>query len=225
MNSRTGNTLTLRLDVLPVNNKRMFSLMKYSLDDILLTGDQSITDCLSCCSKKNIFYQIASWKEGFAKELAKEMPNAYLKSKKTSCGSLKAISYRSNYSKFVKKWDFRILAKPKLDAIMMYAVNKTDIKPRKKSRRSTKKKPRRSTKKKSRRSTKKKPRRSTKKKPRRSTKKKPRRSTKKKPRRSTKKKSRRSTKKKSRKSVCRYGVNKNGGCKKKPGPKNRTTKK
>ena len=147
-----GNTLTLRLDVLPVDNKKMFSLMKYSLDDILLTGDQSITDVLSCCSKKNIFYQIASWKESFARELAKEMPNTYLKSKKTSCGTLKAISYNSNYSKFVKKWDFRIRAKPKMDAVVLAALEMrknggvTVKKSKRKSRKSKRKSKRKSRK-------------------------------------------------------------------------------
>jgi hypothetical protein len=95
--------------------------MENSVEDILLTGDQSITDALSCCSSKNIFYQIARWKRMFGKGLAKYMPNQYLKSYKTSCGTLKAIDYHSNYKKFVKDWDFRTLAKPKMDAIIKLA--------------------------------------------------------------------------------------------------------
>ena len=92
--------------------------MENSVNDILVTGDQSITDALSCCSTKNIFYQIAPWKQTFGRNLAKYMPNQYLKSCKTSCGTLKAIKYNSNYNKFVKDWDFRKLAKPKMDAII-----------------------------------------------------------------------------------------------------------
>jgi hypothetical protein len=118
----SGNTFTIRGDILPVNNKKMFSLMHYSVKDILLTGDQSITDALSCCSNKNIFYQIASWKESFAKELAKELPDKYLKHKKTSCGTLKALRYNSNYREFIKKWDFRTLARPKMDAVVLGAT-------------------------------------------------------------------------------------------------------
>ena len=113
------NTLTFRCDILPVPNKMMMKLMSNSVDDILLTGDQSITDALSCCSHKNIFYQIAPWKSDLAKNLAKDMPNANLKKVSTSCGSLRAISYKSNYSKFVKKWDFRNRARGKLDAIVL----------------------------------------------------------------------------------------------------------
>jgi hypothetical protein len=114
-----GPTLTLRCDILPVPNEKMISLIKYSVEDVLLTGDQSITDALACCSNKNIFYQIAPWKSNLAKELSKLLPNIYLKSVSTSCGSLKAISYKSNYKDFVKKWDFRILAKPKMNAMML----------------------------------------------------------------------------------------------------------
>jgi hypothetical protein len=117
-----NNILTFRGDILPVNNKKMLGLLRHSIDDILLTGDQSITDALSCCPKKNIFYQIAPWKEDFGQQLAKHLPNKFLVSKKTSCGTLKAINYTSNYSSFVKKWDFRKLAKPKLDAIIQSTI-------------------------------------------------------------------------------------------------------
>tara|TARA_B110000908_G_C10160234_1_gene405634 strand:- start:252 stop:1133 length:882 start_codon:yes stop_codon:yes gene_type:complete len=113
------NTLTFRCDILPVANKLMMQLMSNSIDDILLTGDQSITDALSCCPKKNIFYQIAPWKSDLAKNLAKDMPNTNLKKVSTSCGSLGAIRYKSNYSAFIKKWAFRNRAKGKLDAIIL----------------------------------------------------------------------------------------------------------
>jgi len=115
------NFLIFRFDVLPAPNTEFLGLMENSVEDILLTGDQSITDALSCCSSKNIFYQIAPWKQTFGRNLAKYMPNQYLKSCKTSCGTLKAVKYKSNYNKFVKEWDFRKLAKPKMDAIIKLA--------------------------------------------------------------------------------------------------------
>ena len=96
--------------------------MKYSLKDILLTGDQSITDALSCCTNKNIFYQIAEWKESLGKQLGKMLPNKYLLSKKTSCGTIKAIKYNSNYQQFLKKYDFRKISKNKLNGILNLAV-------------------------------------------------------------------------------------------------------
>jgi hypothetical protein len=113
--------LNIRGDVLPVPYINMLSVIKYSIKDILVTGDQSITDVLSCCTLKNIFYQIAPWKEKFAKQLAIHLPNKYLLTKKTSCGTIYAIKYNSNYRHFVDKWDFRKLAKPKMDAIILAA--------------------------------------------------------------------------------------------------------
>lgn len=117
-----GNTLTIRGDIYPLSNTRMFSLIKYSLKDILVTGDQSITDVLSCCSDKNIFYQIAEWKENFAMHLAKLLPNKYLLSKKTSCGTVKAIRYRSDYTKFMRDWDFRIRGREAMDALVLSVI-------------------------------------------------------------------------------------------------------
>lgn len=120
--TNVNNILTIRGDILPVNNIKMFSLIKYSIKDILVTGDQSLTDVLSCCSNKNIYYQIAPWKESLGKQLSKELPNKYLSSKKTSCGTLHSIKYDSNYSNFLKQWNFKKLAKPKLNAIMLSTI-------------------------------------------------------------------------------------------------------
>lgn len=121
LKSSNDKILSIRGDVLPLTNIDMIALMRSSEEDILLTGDQSITDALSCCYKKNIFYQIASWKENFASNLSKELPQKFLKRKSTTCGSIKAINFKSDFKDFVDKWDFRKLARPKLDAIMYVA--------------------------------------------------------------------------------------------------------
>ena len=119
----SGRRLTLRCDVLPVANNIMIGIIKYSVADILITGDQSLSDVLSCCAEhKNIFYQIVPWKTDLAKELTKELPNKFLKSSKTSCGCSEAITYKSDYKNFVKKWDFRTRGKAKIDA-MISSVN------------------------------------------------------------------------------------------------------
>jgi hypothetical protein len=115
----SGRTIIFRGDIFPVANSDMLSLMKYSVRDILVTGDQSMTDVLSCCADKNMFYQIAPWKASLGRQLGKKLPNEFLLRKKTSCGSLTAIKYNSDYKNFIKTWDFRKLAKPKLDAICM----------------------------------------------------------------------------------------------------------
>lgn len=123
---QTGKTLTIRCDVLPLANMDMLRLMRYSERDILLTGDQSITDFFSLNKSANIFYQIAGWKENLAKNLEKEMPQHYFKRKRTSCGTVKAIHLKSNFKKFVKKWDFRKLARGKMDAIFLAALERQD---------------------------------------------------------------------------------------------------
>ena len=56
-NEYKNDIITFRSDILPVPYKEMTGLIENSVKDILLTGDQSITDALSCCSDKNIFYQ------------------------------------------------------------------------------------------------------------------------------------------------------------------------
>lgn len=128
LSDKNDNILTFRADIFPVPYKDISSIIKHSVDDVLVTGDQSITDVLSCCGSKNIFYQIAGWKENFASELAKTLPNKYLSKGETSCGTLKAITYKSDYRDFIKKWDFRKLAKPKLDAIISSVKFKKDNK-------------------------------------------------------------------------------------------------
>ena len=120
----TGNKLYYRLDIYPLPNKNMRLLLENSVTDTLITGDQSLTDVLACCVDKNIFYQIVPWKENFAKQLANEMPNRWLYRKRTACGTLKAIKYKSKYTTFKKKWDFRIRAKPKLDGIFYFHAEK-----------------------------------------------------------------------------------------------------
>jgi hypothetical protein len=114
--------LTFRTDVFPVPNKDVATLIAHSLKDVLLTGDQSITDAFSCCENKNIFYQKAPWKANLAKNLAKSMPNRYLKKISTSCGGLEAVNYKSTYSQFVKEWDFRKRARPRMDAIILSVI-------------------------------------------------------------------------------------------------------
>ena len=119
---QNNKTIIFRGDIFPVDNKTMLNLIKYSVDDILLTGDQSITDGLSCCADKNIFYQIAEWKESLGKQLGKMLPNKYLLSKKTSCGTIKAIKYNSDYRKFLQRYDFRKISKNKLNGIFNLMV-------------------------------------------------------------------------------------------------------
>lgn len=117
--NKSDNTMIIRGDILPKPRQEFISLIKYSVDDVLLTGDQSITDAFSCCSNKIIWYQIAPWKKDFASQMSKHIPNKYFKTYKTSCGTIDAINYNPNYRNFLKKYDFRIRGKQIMDAIVL----------------------------------------------------------------------------------------------------------
>ena len=94
--------------------------MKDSVNDILVTGDQSLTDIISCCkSNKTVWYQIAPWKKGLADQLSKYFK--YFKTYKTSCGTLKAINLnlKVNWKDFMKKYDFRVNGKRITDSIII----------------------------------------------------------------------------------------------------------
>jgi ribosomal protein L7Ae-like RNA K-turn-binding protein len=122
---RNENTFIIRGDILPVPNETMLQYIEHSVNDILITGDQSITDVLSCCPTKNIWYQIAPWKENLGSQLAKQMHNKYLASKRTSCGTVKA-KFKSNYKEFIKKNDFVKNFRPLMDEIILSLINKEE---------------------------------------------------------------------------------------------------
>ena len=112
--------LILRGDILPKPRETFISLIKDSVDDILLTGDQSLTDGLSYCKgTKRIWYQVAPWKQELAYELGKVIPNQYLDDFRTSCGTIKGIKLPINNTELIKKYDFRKLGKKRMDAILI----------------------------------------------------------------------------------------------------------
>lgn len=119
-----GNSLIIRSDILPLPRLKFISLMKYSVPDILLTGDQSITDCLSVTTKKHIWYQIAPWKVEFADNLYKILGDKSLSNFRTSCGDLKGINYTVDYKQLIKQYDFRKLGKIRMNSILSFISNK-----------------------------------------------------------------------------------------------------
>lgn len=123
-----GATLILRADVLPQPRPMFISLMKHSVEDILVTGDQSITDCLSHCQSKHIWYQIAPWKTDFAIALAKEIPDKHIENFRTSCGVLRGLKPVS-YKRLLQTNDFRKLGKERMDAILAFIMCKDKYQP------------------------------------------------------------------------------------------------
>lgn len=121
---KLNNILILRGDILPQPRKIFISLIKDSVDDVLLTGDQSITDALSNCKKtKRIWYQTAPWKLDFSYELNKIIPNKYLGDFHSTCGTIKSLNYNLNNKKLIEKYDFRKLGKPVMDSVILQYIN------------------------------------------------------------------------------------------------------
>ena len=116
---KARSKITFRADILPQKREIFISLMKDSIRDILVTGDQSLTDILSCCKRKKVWYQIAPWKQGLARNLHKHLPNKYYGSFKTSCGTIKYVNLDIDWKTFMKNYDFRIQGKKRIDAILI----------------------------------------------------------------------------------------------------------
>tara|TARA_B100001094_G_scaffold147212_1_gene142540 strand:+ start:1175 stop:2500 length:1326 start_codon:yes stop_codon:yes gene_type:complete len=120
--------ITFRADILPQKREIFISLMKDSIRDILVTGDQSLTDIISCCKKKRVWYQIAPWKKGLAQNLQKHLPNKYYNSFKTSCGTVKSVDLDIDWRSFMKDYDFRIHGRKRMDSILISHYNSKDKK-------------------------------------------------------------------------------------------------
>ena len=95
------------------------------MEDVLLTGDQSITDAFSCCSNsKRIWYQAAPWKMLFAEKMAEEIPNINFETFKTACGTIRGLHKSHNYTSFLDRYDFRKLGKVRMDSILNFYMSK-----------------------------------------------------------------------------------------------------
>jgi len=122
-----NKTFILRGDILPKQRPDFISLIKYSVEDVLLTGDQSVTDGIAYSSvNKRIWYQISPWKKDFIHEVSKEIPNKYLDNFRTSCGTLKAIRVTLDNRKLIQNHDFRKKGKKRMDAILKFHSLKDD---------------------------------------------------------------------------------------------------
>jgi hypothetical protein len=111
--------LRIRSDIPPQKYKNMPRMFMNSVNDVLITGDQSLADCLSWVPEKNIWYQTLEWKKNLADNLRRYMPNKFIGKYKTTCGGLKCVKFHSTgYKQLIKKWDFRILGRKKLDRIL-----------------------------------------------------------------------------------------------------------
>lgn len=117
--------LRFRTDVTPLPYDKYTFLFQKCLPDVLITGDQSVTDIASCCKNYTMFYQLMPWKRSFARNLAKVIGANHIKRASTSCGLEKmALDQKSNLASIAQHHDFRKLAKPKFDAIVLAALGR-----------------------------------------------------------------------------------------------------
>ena len=119
--NKNKNIFILRGDILPQPREDFISLIKYSLPDVLLTGDQSVTDGIAYSNlNKIIWYQVCPWKKDLATELSKEINNKYLDNFRTSCGTLKGIHIHPENKKLIKNYDFRKNGKKRMNGILKF---------------------------------------------------------------------------------------------------------
>jgi hypothetical protein len=113
--------LRFRSELTPMPYEKYVSMFNYCLPDVLITGDQSVTDIISCCKDYTIYYQIMPWKKNLAKNLSKVTgaQEDYLRKVRDSCGLQKMSDNKKlNLRKLESQFDFRKLGKAKLDGIV-----------------------------------------------------------------------------------------------------------
>lgn len=125
-----------RGDIFPVPYRDMAGLYANALKPVLITGDQTVTDLLTCCmSIGNIFlYQIRPWKKTFARRLAEELHFEKIQDASENCSEVKGSIVAAGktpsvatINRFRSKNDFELLAKPLIDSIVtMIADNNED---------------------------------------------------------------------------------------------------
>jgi len=117
---KNKNNLILRGDILPQPREKFIDLIVDSIPDVLLTGDESLVDALTCCKDKTIWYQIAPWKQNLAYNLYLETGNKNYSTFKTTCGTIKGFRFKNDVDNLIKNNDFRIKGKEKFDALLIF---------------------------------------------------------------------------------------------------------
>lgn len=118
--------LTLRGNVPVLPYIKYQDLICNALPDVLMTGNQSVADIITCCPTFNIYYQIMPWETNFAKQLAIYTKVDNLRIPSRSCG-VESIVYKTRPLKKLRKESFEIKGKKYVDAVLssVFAI-KTD---------------------------------------------------------------------------------------------------
>ena len=113
--------LNIRIDINNLPHKQWTGLYQHSLPDTLATGNQSISDIVSCCPNFNIFYQTLPWEVKFAANMGKVLKKPYLTERKTACGVYgdKSMTWMKSSLNVIKtKHNFAIKGRNLLDHVM-----------------------------------------------------------------------------------------------------------
>lgn len=113
--------LNIRSDLPVMPHSKFTSLFQHCLPDVLGTGNQTISDLVSCCTNFNIYYQTLQWEISFAKNLGRILKKEYLTTRRSACGQYgnKNMLYmETDLSVIRDNYNFAIKGKAFMDKIM-----------------------------------------------------------------------------------------------------------
>ena len=113
--------LNIRSDLPFMSHTKFTGLFQHCLPDILGTGNQTISDIASCCTKFNVMYQTLSWEKNFARNLGRILNKKHLLTRRSACGvygDKNMLTMTTDLSIIKEKYNFAIKGKPFMDKIM-----------------------------------------------------------------------------------------------------------
>lgn len=119
--------LNIRSDLPVLPHNKFAGLFKHALPDVLGTGNQTISDVVSCCKNFNIYYQTLPWEVNFAKNLGRILRKNYLKARVSACGRYgdkKMLEMKTDLSIIRNEYNFAKKGKGIMDKIMSQFTKK-----------------------------------------------------------------------------------------------------
>lgn len=112
-----GPALDIRTDILPLRRKEFICLLKHSVREVLLTGNQSVSDVATCCPEKLLTYQVSEWTRAFGKAVGRFAD---------TCGEKAARAAPiQTLADITSDWDFGQKARHRVMLILtQFAINK-----------------------------------------------------------------------------------------------------
>ena len=115
--------VNFRCDLPFLPHKQYTTLFNHCLPDVLLTGNQSVSDVISCNNNYNIYYQTLPWEVKFAKNLGTLLKKLYLKKRASACSgkygdTTKMILLKTDSAIIKNKYNFEKLGKKLIDKII-----------------------------------------------------------------------------------------------------------